>query len=158
MGVKPIDPLCERTRAWASLELDGELSELEGVLFHEHVRGCEDCADAVEDLRRIAAIVRATPLAEPSRRGFEFPARTVQPRARPLAVRALVAATVIALAAGLGLLGNSLGKSPRAPQPTSPEIAFFPRSIDNEIRQLRQPALQNPRQRVGPNGRLRAFV
>ena len=39
MGVKPIDPLCERTRGWASLELDGELSELEGVLFHEHVRG-----------------------------------------------------------------------------------------------------------------------
>jgi hypothetical protein len=156
MGVKPIDPLCERTRAWASLELDGELSELEGMLFHEHVRGCEDCAAVADDLRRIAAIVRATPLAEPSRRGFEFPARAVQPRA-PLAVRALVAAAVIALAAGLGLLGNSLGKSPRAPQPTSPEIAFFPRSIDNEIRQLRQPALQ-PRQRVGPSGRLRAFV
>ena len=65
--MKPIDPLCERTRAWASLELDGELSELEGVLFYEHVRGCEECAAAVDDLRRIGAIVRATPLAEPSR-------------------------------------------------------------------------------------------
>lgn len=156
MGVKPIDPLCERTRAWASLELDGELSELEGVLFYEHVRSCEECAAAVEDLRQIAAIVRTTPLAEPSRRGFEFPARAVRPAVRPLAVRVLAAAAVIALAAGLGLLGNSLGGSPRAPEPASPEIAFFPRSIDNEIRQLRQ--LQKPRQRVGPSGRLKAFV
>jgi anti-sigma factor RsiW len=156
MGVKPIDPLCERTRAWASLELDGELSELEGVLFHEHVRGCEDCATAVDDLRRIAAIVRATPLAEPSRRGFEFPARVVQPQTRPLAVRALVAAAVIALAAGLGLFGNSLGGSPRAPQPTSPEIAFLPLSVDRQIRGLRQ--APKPKQRVAPSGRLTTVV
>lgn len=156
MGVKPIDPLCERTCAWASLELDGELSELEGVLFHEHVRGCEDCATAVDDLRRIAAIVRATPLAEPSRRGFEFPARAVQPRTRPLAVRALVAAAVIALAAGLGLLGNSLGGSPRAPQPTSPEIAFLPLSVDRQIKGLRQ--APKPKQRVAPSGRLMTLV
>ena len=156
MGVKPIDPLCERTRAWASLELDGELSELEGVLFHEHVRGCEDCAAVVDDLRRIAAVVRATPLAEPSRRGFEFPARAVQPRTRPLAVRALVAAAVIALAAGLGLLGNSLGNSPRAPQPASPEIAFLPLSVDRQIKGLRQ--APKPIQRVAPSGRLTTVV
>jgi len=156
MGVKPIDPLCERTRAWASLELDGELSELEGVLFHEHVRGCEDCAAVVDDLRRIAAVVRATPLAEPSRRGFEFPARAVQPRTRPLAVRALVAAAVLALAAGLGLLGSSLGGSPRAPQPTSPEIAFLPLSVDRQIKGLRQ--APKPKQRVAPRGRLTTLV
>ena len=156
MGVKPIDPLCERTRAWASLELDGELSELEGVLFHEHVRGCEDCAAVVDDLRRIAAIVRATPLAEPSRRGFEFPARVVQPQIRPLAVRALAAAAVIALAAGLGLLGNSLGGSPRAPQPASPEFAFLPLSVDRQIRGLRQ--VPKPKQRVAPSGRLTTVV
>lgn len=156
MAVKPIDPLCERTRAWASLELDGELSELEGVLFHEHVRSCEDCAAAVHDLQRIAAIVRATPLAEPSLRGFEFPARVERPRARPLAVRALVAAAVIALAAGLGLLGNSLGGSPRAPQPASPEIAFLPLSIDRQVKGLPQAPM--PKQRVAPSGRLTTVV
>jgi anti-sigma factor RsiW len=156
MGVKPIDPLCERTRAWASLELDGELSELEGVLFHEHVRSCEECAAAVEDLRQIAAIVRTTPLAEPSRRGFEFPARAVRPAVRPLAVRALVAAAVIALAAGLGLLGNSLGGSPRTPQPASPEFAFLPLSVDRQIRGLRQ--VPKPKQRVAPSGRLTTVV
>ena len=154
--MKPIDPLCERTRAWASLELDGELSELEGMLFHEHVRGCADCAAVVDDLHRIAAIVRATPLAEPSRRGFEFPARVVRPSTRPLAARGLVAAAVIALAAGLGLLGNSLGGSPRAPQPASPEFAFLPLSVDRQIRGLRQ--VPKPKQRVAPSGRLTTVV
>ncbi|HLM33010.1 MAG TPA: zf-HC2 domain-containing protein [Gaiellaceae bacterium] len=156
MAVKPIDPLCERTRAWASLELDGELSELEGVLFHEHVRSCEECAAVVEDLRQIAVIVRTTPLAEPSRSGFGFPARAAQPRARPLAVRALVAAAVIVLAAGLGLLGNSLGGSPRAPQPANPEFAFLPLSVDRQIRGLRQ--VPKPKQRVAPSGRLTTVV
>ena len=154
MAVQPIDPLCERTRAWASLELDGELSELEGVLFHEHIRGCDDCAAAVDDLRRIAAIVRATPLAEPSHRGFEFPLPVT--RARPLAVRALVAAAVIVLAAGLGLLGNSLGGPAPAPQPASPEIAFLPLSVDRQIRGLRQ--VPKPKQRVAPSGRLTTLV
>ena len=154
--MKPIDPLCERTRAWASLELDGELSELEGLLFHEHVLSCEDCAAAVDDLHRITAIVRATPPAEPSRRGLEFPARVVRPRARPLALRALVAAAVIVLAAGLGLLGNSLGGSPRAPQPAAPEFAFLPLSVDRQIRGLRQ--VPKPKQRVAPLGRLTTVV
>ena len=154
--MQPIDPLCERTRAWASLELDGELSELEGVLFHEHVRGCEECAAVVDDLRRIAAIVRATPLAEPSRRGFELPARVAVPRTRPLAVRALVAAAVIVLAAGLGLLGNSLGGSPRTPQPASPEFAFLPLSVDRQLKGLRQ--IPKPKQRVAPTGRLTTVV
>jgi hypothetical protein len=80
----------------------------------------------------------------------------VQPRARPLAVRTLVAAAVIALAAGLGLLGNSLGQSPRAPQPTSPEIAFLPLSVDRQIKGLRQ--APKPKQRVAPSGRLTTVV
>ena len=156
MGVKPIDPLCERTRAWASLELDGELSELEGVLFYEHVRGCEDCAVAVDDLRRIAAMVRATPLAEPSHRGFEFPARVIRPRARPVAVRALAAAAVIVLAAGLGLFGNSFGDAPRAPEPAPPEFAFLPLSVDRQVKGL--PPVPTPKQRVAPSGRLTTVV
>ncbi len=159
MAAKPIDPLCERTRAWASLELDGELSELEGLLFYEHVKNCADCAAVVDDLRRIARVLRAAPLVGPTR-SFELPSRhPVQGHVRPVAVRALAAAAILALAVGLGVLGNSLdGGLSRAPQTVSPEIAFFPRSIDNEIRQLRRPALQKPRQRVGPSGRLTAFV
>ncbi len=160
MAVKPIDPLCERTRAWASLELDGELSELEALLFYEHVKDCSDCAAVVDDLRRIATILRAAPLVEPMR-SFEFPSRQpLQGHVWRVPVRALAAAaTVLALAVGLGVLGNSLGGSPsRAPEKVSPEIAFFPRSIDNELRQLRQPSLHKPRQRVGPSGRLTAFV
>ena len=60
------------------------------------------------------------------------------------------------LAAGLGLLGNSLGGSPRAPQPASPEIAFLPLSIDRQVKGLPQAPM--PKQRVAPSGRLTTVV
>ena len=36
--------LCARARFWASLRVDGELSELEGALLDAHLGRCADCS------------------------------------------------------------------------------------------------------------------
>jgi predicted anti-sigma-YlaC factor YlaD len=100
---------CERSREWASLRLDSELSELEQALLDAHLARCESCAayagaiEATTERMRAAAPIRlGEPILLPSRR-----------RAFPLrALRAATAtAAVVACAVGLGTLFGSLGSS-----------------------------------------------
>jgi anti-sigma factor RsiW len=100
-------PACERAREWASLRLDGELSELEQALYRAHLDRCAACAEyaaavAVTTERiRSAALQRLTgPIALPLRRRFAFPARALQAGT----------ATAAALAAAVGL-GTLFGSS-----------------------------------------------
>jgi predicted anti-sigma-YlaC factor YlaD len=51
---------CERARAWASLELDGELSEVEQALMRAHVGRCVECAAFVSDLTALTRELRAS--------------------------------------------------------------------------------------------------
>ena len=92
--------MCERTRGWASLALDTELSEFEQTLLAGHVERCPDCAAFVEDLRHFTAELRSAP-----------PVRLAQPVALPvhrrLAFRGgqvAAAAAVLAAAVGLGTM------------------------------------------------------
>ena len=91
--------MCERTRGWASLALDAELSEFEQTLLAGHVERCPDCAAFVEDLRQFTAGLRsaapvplARPIALPERRHAAF-------RGGQLAA---AAAAVLVAAIGLG--------------------------------------------------------
>jgi len=43
-ALSPRDGRCERARQWASLRLDGELSELEDALLEQHLEGCSSCS------------------------------------------------------------------------------------------------------------------
>lgn len=92
--------MCERTRGWASLALDNELSEFEQTLLTEHVEHCSDCAAFVEDLRQLTAELRAAgpvPLARP----------VSLPERRRVAFRGgqvAAAAAVVAAAIGLGTM------------------------------------------------------
>ena len=65
---------CDRARQWASLELDGELSELEQLGLRSHLAGCAECAPVVADMRRIALELRGLPLEQP-RAAIVLPAR-----------------------------------------------------------------------------------
>ena len=47
--------LCERARQWASLRLDGELSELENALLDAHLGRCQACSGFVREAESIAA-------------------------------------------------------------------------------------------------------
>jgi anti-sigma factor RsiW len=97
---------CDRARQWASLELDGELSELERSLLQAHLERCAECAPVVAEVRAIAARMREMPLEQPS-------LTAVAPRRRPR-VRAFqvgVAAATVAIGISLGSLAGSLSHS-----------------------------------------------
>lgn len=152
-----VDPYCERTRGWASLDLDGELGDLENLLLEEHLTRCQSCATFVEGIAVVASAIRSAPVELPPRRPLELPARR---GIVPIAVRLAGVAAILALAAGLGFLGSSLsGPSGTVPASTGQEIALrSASSIDREIKNLRakQPVLEL--ERITPPGRLGGFV
>src|SRR3954454_20206074 len=89
---------CDRARQWASLGLDGELSELERSLLAAHLERCPDCARVVGDVRAMTMRLRAEPLAQPA-------APVVLPRhpaRRARAFQVAVAAATVAVGISLG--------------------------------------------------------
>ena len=57
---------CERARVWASLRLDGELSEMENALLESHLARCASCRAAAETVTGLTLALRATPVEAPS--------------------------------------------------------------------------------------------
>jgi hypothetical protein len=90
---------CERARAWASLALDCELSQLERAHLRAHLDGCASCAVFVAGLREVTEELRAAPLPAPSR-----PLAPKQSRIGPV----LLALLVVAASAALGSTAGSL--------------------------------------------------
>jgi hypothetical protein len=95
--------VCDRSRAWISLRLDGEISQIESALLRAHLSVCADCrsfgddvAWQTEQLRAASLQRRQIPVSIPRRRSF---AR------RPLEVGTAIAAAAaasIALVVGIG--------------------------------------------------------
>lgn len=122
---------CERARAWASLQLDGELSQIEAALLEAHLRRCLACAAMVAETAAATGLLRAASPEQPSRPLY-MPAERGPARARPAALRLALAATLAALAAGLGVLAGSVGGDSPAPEPSpAVDIALLP-SADEE--------------------------
>jgi predicted anti-sigma-YlaC factor YlaD len=138
---------CERAQSWASLELDGELSQLEHALLTTHLNRCATCAETVAGMRTLTAELRTAPL-EPLERPvvvITAPAR----RARPLALRLALAATLAAVAAGIGVFAGTLGSTSPAPQaPSVPDIAFLDPDGKRDLHGVR-PGTRSPRDDVG---------
>lgn len=97
---------CDRARTWASLRLDGELSELEGALLDAHLQRCSACAAVAAGIEGIAGVVRSTEAEQPAAPTWLPPAqRRGSLRAFYVAAASLVALAAIAMAAGsLGAL------------------------------------------------------
>jgi anti-sigma factor RsiW len=53
---------CETAREWASLRLDGELSELEEAMLRRHVACCPDCGAFAEAAESFTARLRSASL------------------------------------------------------------------------------------------------
>jgi len=109
---------CEHARRWASLALDGELSQVEEALLRAHVGRCADCAEFARDLDGLTQELRAAPPQRPRR---SIPARRRSAGMRTLQLGAAVAAA-IAIAAGLGSLAGSLTSS--APPPPTRHVSI----------------------------------
>jgi anti-sigma factor RsiW len=148
------DPGCERTREWASLELDGELSQIERVLLRAHLRRCAECADVVAELRALTRTLRAAPLERPELR-VAVPVRRAPPRRR-LAFRLAFAVSLAGAAAAFGVFVGALPRAHSQKPPPQGEIALLsgPRA-DREIKALRaSEELKAPLERVNPPGRI----
>jgi anti-sigma factor RsiW len=76
-AVRPV--VCERVRAQVSLQLDGELSELERRMLESHLGRCSECAGYARDVSSITELLRDAPL-EP------LPAPIAVPRPRRVSV------------------------------------------------------------------------
>lgn len=129
-----LDAGCERARAWTSLELDGELSQLERKLLAVHRSRCEPCAAFADKTWAVTNLVRATPLETPER---QLPIRpsAAPGRGRRVALRVALVATLAVLAAGLGVLAASLSRGPAEPAriPDGP-VALLPSTPPNPSR------------------------
>jgi len=142
-ALSPRDGRCERARQWASLRLDGELSELEDALLEQHLEGCSSCSAFAVRLAATTEAVRAVPLERPE---ISYP-RFERPGIR-LPVGRRVAIVAVAAAAALGaFVGSSLQKPSPAPAPSGgPQLSF--RTDQNLLRQLphqpKQPASPEP--------------
>jgi predicted anti-sigma-YlaC factor YlaD len=91
---------CDRAREYASLRLDGELSEFERALLDSHLERCPSCRAFAGDLVAVTERLRSAPL--------EAPQLTVTlPRRRFAGVRgvqASAAAAAIMSVVGIGTL------------------------------------------------------
>jgi predicted anti-sigma-YlaC factor YlaD len=126
-GHRDRDRGCARAREWASLRLDGELSELERLLLRRHLGRCADCHAFAETIEAATRAIRATPQERPSRSLEPDP-----PRARPrMRVRVVAAAGLATAAAALGVGVAALIDTGSEPVPTAPtEIADVPSAPD----------------------------
>lgn len=97
MSVLPRPSLpCERAREWASLRLDGELSQLENAMLESHLTRCAACDEVVFRTEAFTTALRTSPL-EALRRPIAIPRAAAMRAARVTA-----AAAVMLVAAGLG--------------------------------------------------------
>ena len=67
--------VCDRARAWVSLDLDGGLSTFEKRLLDRHLDGCGECCGFAEESARFTLALRAAAL-EPAHVEVELPRRS----------------------------------------------------------------------------------
>ena len=95
--------VCERSRSYVSLRLDGELAELEQRMLNAHLLECAGCRAYAADVGAATRAVRATPLA-----GLSRPLAPRLRHARPVRVRhvAAVAAGFLVVVTSGSIVGR----------------------------------------------------
>ena len=103
---------CDRAAQWVSLELDGELSQLEHAALERHLAGCARCREVAADVRSFTCLLREAPLVE-----LERPVVVRAPQRARVARRAAISLAFAGLVSGavLGVvLPSSTGTSESA--------------------------------------------
>src|SRR4051794_264903 len=102
---------CGRAREWASLRLDGTLSEFEDVLLDAHFERCADCRAFAVSTAGLTQALSSAPLELPTF-AFEPPRKT---QGRTVALRAVSAAAAVAVVGISGLVSLQLSASRARP-------------------------------------------
>jgi anti-sigma factor RsiW len=137
------NPICDRVRGQISLDLDGELSQLERAMIASHVRRCPSCAAFRASATSFTQALRAAPL-EALARPIEVPSlrRRALAEVRSGAVRVAAAAAGIAvvlslaLGGGAGILGSGSLKA-------TPSRSAYLQSMDYERHLMEQQVNRN---------------
>ena len=130
--------LCARARFWASLRIDGELSELEGALLDAHLARCAACSKVVADFAGSTETLRGAPLLMPA------PVSVAAARGpRRILVGAAVAAVVVLGAIAGGLVRGETEAHVRS----VPHAVAVVASVEtpDQLRRLRRTTLLNMR-------------
>jgi predicted anti-sigma-YlaC factor YlaD len=132
--------LCDRARQWASLRVDGELSELENALLDSHLTRCDGCRSFVREAEAVATALRSVAFERvPAPVVLEFPRRRRVPvRALQAAVAAGLVLVAAALGSVLGVASHDNGATRAAIRRTA--MVAMADSPDN-LRALRRPTL-----------------
>src|SRR5262245_48808778 len=114
---------CERARSWISLDLDAELSELEGAMLRSHVDRCAPCATYQSEVTALTYRLRLAPL-EPLLAPVVLPSRR-RSVSRALQVGAAAAVAIVATSIGTLLASSpppSAGLTAPVPTPTKTQL------------------------------------
>ena len=133
MALNPQPANCERSRAWVSMRLDGELSELEVALLGAHLRTCVACQEYEESVRGAVLALRSQPL-EQVGHSVALPGR------RRIVVRPIAFARVAAAAAAVVGLTAVLSIEP-AKRPATVQVPSVGKvtaaDADSDLQELR---------------------
>jgi predicted anti-sigma-YlaC factor YlaD len=137
---------CDRAREYASLRLDGELSDFESALLDSHIERCPSCRAFAEDLGGVTERLRTASLAKPlivltlPQRRFAA-LRTMQASAAAAAVVSVV---------GIGALFGMLHSNASAPGRVAKLGSMAQEK--REFRDLRRAVLTAPHPERRPGG------
>jgi predicted anti-sigma-YlaC factor YlaD len=138
---------CDRAREYASLRLDGELSDFESALLDSHLDRCPSCRAFAEDLAGLTSRLRTASLEQPS-------IVVTLPRRRAVALRGFqagAAAAAVVSVLGIGSLFGMLQSSATTPADGAAKLGSTAHERQ-EFRDLRRAMLTQPHPERLPGG------
>jgi predicted anti-sigma-YlaC factor YlaD len=139
---------CDRAREYASLRLDGELSDFERALLDSHLERCPSCRAFADDLVGVTHRLRTAPLVDVPDFVVSLPRRRF---AALRGIQASAAAAAVVSVVGIGALFGMLHSS--ASQPTRATMKLGSMASENrDFRDLRRAVLTAPHPERRPGG------
>lgn len=151
MSVARASVICDRVRAQISLELDGELSQLERRMLAAHLDRCSECHAYQADVATFTHELRAVPLEQPERPFVLRRHRRISLGSAQVGVAAMLAFAALGLASQLGAPGaDRVGSA----SPTTTKNLFVASwTPEQELAQL-EPAAHRRQGRLDRQGPL----
>ena len=137
---------CDRAREYASLRLDGELSDFESALLDSHIERCPSCRAFAEDLVGVTERLRTAPLERPLI-VLTLPQRRFAALRR---MQASAAAAAVVSVVGIGALFGMLHSNASTPGHVAKLGSMAQEK--REFRDLRRAVLTAPHPERQPGG------